>query len=233
MPDLCRWLHIELEQLPLVRYPFDREELPKNGIYFFYEVSESWGHGGYRPRIVRVGTHKEDNFRSRIAEHFLLDPNKMNFDHTKSAPHDRSIFRKNIGRALLARDGDAYLKVWDIDFMTRATRKQFGHLRDIEKERRVEAEVTRLLRRSFSFRYVALEGQVRRMGSMGLEAVLIGTLAHCDECGPSRRWLGSYSPVERIRRSGLWLFQHLGAAVMTKAHQQLLAEAIDATVRDS
>ena len=219
MSGLCRQLHSELEQLPLVKYPFDRERLPENGIYFFYENGEAWGHGGDKARIVRVGTHKEGNFRLRIIEHFLPDQEKREFDHTKSAPHDRSSFRKNLGRALLGRDKDPYLKVWDVDFLTTAKREQYGHLRNIQKERQVENEVTRLLRKDFSIRYVALEGQGRRMGSMGLEAALIGTLAQCDDCAPSRNWLGRYSPVGRIRESGLWLVQHLGVPGMTNTHQ--------------
>jgi hypothetical protein len=36
---------------------------------------ESSDHGNrkVRPRIVRIGTHKDNNFRSRISEHFLLN----------------------------------------------------------------------------------------------------------------------------------------------------------------
>ena len=55
MSDVCQWLHERLEALPLVQFPFDPERLPDNGIYFFYEQGETWGHGGRRPRIVRVG----------------------------------------------------------------------------------------------------------------------------------------------------------------------------------
>jgi len=103
MSELCRWLHEQLEQLP------------ENWIYFFYEDGEIWGHGGYKQRIVRIGTHKDGNFISRIKEHFLFDESKMNFDTTKPAPHERSIFRKNIGRALLNKEKDEYLKIWEID----------------------------------------------------------------------------------------------------------------------
>ena len=70
--DNCEWLHNQLKNLPLIKYPFRLEDLPKNGIYFFYEKGEVWGHGGKNPRIVRVGTHKGDNFRSRINDHFLF-----------------------------------------------------------------------------------------------------------------------------------------------------------------
>jgi hypothetical protein len=114
MSELCKWLHEQLEQLPLIRFPFRLEQLPENGIYFFYEDGEVWGHGGNKPRIVRVGTHKDGNFRSRIKEHYLLDESWMNFNENKPKPSDRSIFRKNIGRALLNKDKDSYLKIWNI-----------------------------------------------------------------------------------------------------------------------
>jgi hypothetical protein len=40
------WLHEKLESLLLIRFPFDAEKLPCNGIYFFYEGGEkSGGHG--------------------------------------------------------------------------------------------------------------------------------------------------------------------------------------------
>jgi hypothetical protein len=40
-------------------WPFTSDQLPRNDIYFFFEKGETWGHGGDRPRIVRVGTHRE------------------------------------------------------------------------------------------------------------------------------------------------------------------------------
>ena len=101
MSVLCEWLHAKLEKLPRIRFPFELEELPENGIYFFYEDEEIWGHGGTKPRIVKIGTSRDGNFRSRIEEHYLLDKTKMKFDVTKPPPHDRSIFRSHIGRALL------------------------------------------------------------------------------------------------------------------------------------
>ena len=99
----CSWLHSQLESsAPLVKFPFNVKSLPSNGIYFFYEEGEIIDHGdGPKPRIVRIGTHKENNFQSRISEHFLLNESKLNFTIANPKPSDRSIFRKNIGRALL------------------------------------------------------------------------------------------------------------------------------------
>jgi hypothetical protein len=31
------------------------------------------------------------------------------------------------------------------------------------------------------------------------------------ECKPSEKWLGNYSSIEKVRKSGLWLTQHLDA----------------------
>ena len=76
MSEICQWLHVTLERSRLFRYPFRLDQLPTDGIYFFYEDGESWGHGGNRLRIVRIGTHKDGNFRSRIKEHFLIGEKK-------------------------------------------------------------------------------------------------------------------------------------------------------------
>ncbi|QQG39649.1 MAG: hypothetical protein HYS81_04745 [Candidatus Aenigmatarchaeota archaeon] len=229
MSQTCKALHEKLETLPLVRWPFDVSALPRNGIYFLYEIGETWGHGGSRPRIVRIGTHKDGNFRSRVSEHFLVDEKKMDFDATKSPPHDRSIFRKNIGRALLNRANDPYLAVWEKDFTTRASREAGFKLRDIEKERSVEAEVTRILRENFSFRFIVVDNQTQRMGTDGLEASLIGTVAGCNECRVSPTWLGLSSPVQKIRESGMWLVQHAGAPPMNDADERLFTDALAST----
>lgn len=124
MSEPCEWLHEQLERLPRFKYPFDLTDLPENGIYFFYEQGETWGHSGTKPRIVRVGTSKDGNFRKRILEHYLLDESKMNFTASKPAPRERSIFRKNIGRALLNQRHDDYLRVWEIDFTSHKSRTE-------------------------------------------------------------------------------------------------------------
>jgi hypothetical protein len=213
---MCKRLHELAQKLPETRWPLDLSHLPRNGIYFFYEVGEIWGHGDDNPRIVRVGTHREGNFRSRIADHYVIDERKMEFSQNQAAPKDRSIFRKNLGRSLLHRDRDPYEPIWNIDFTTRASRERNAARRDVEKEKQIEYQVTRILRERFMFRWIEVEGQKRRMGSQGLEATLIGTLARCDECCPSPNWLGRFSPKPKIAKSGLWLEQHLQAAEFTE-----------------
>jgi len=231
LSDKCRWLHEQLEQLRLVRFPFKLKELPKNGIYFFYERDEKWGHYGNKQRIVRIGTHRDGNFRNRIAEHFLLDIGKMNFDLHSSKPSDRSIFRKNIGRALLNRRKDPYLKIWEIDFMKRKNREKIAQLRNIEKEKNIESKITAILRDKFSFRFIELKNQAERMGKGGLESSLIGTVSQCSICKPSESWLGLGSPKKHIRESGLWLVQHLKADPINEADKKTIIDAIKSIQR--
>jgi hypothetical protein len=222
--DLCNWLHESLDALPTVSFPFDVGALPRNGIYFFYEEGERQHES--RPRIVRVGTHRDGNFRSRIAEHFVLNERKMRFTQDQSAPHDRSIFRKHIGRALLNKTGDSYLSVWDLHFTTPAGRAASRHLRDINKEVAIESEITRILRETFSFRFIEIAEEIQRMGTEGLERALIGTLASCPSCGPSDTWLGNHSPSIKIRESGLWLIQHLSAAPLSAVQVQAVTASM-------
>lgn len=225
----CEWLHRQLETIPLCKYPFSLEELPQNGIYFFYEDGEVWGHDSGHQRIVRIGTHRNNNFRSRISSHFLLNERKMNFNQMKPAPKDRSIFRKNIGRALLNKEEDAYLTIWNIDFTPRIAREESGHMRNIPKEKMIESEVTKLLRNQFSFRFIIVDSQLERMGSSGLESSLIGTVAQCKLCGPSSNWLGSHSPKIEIAESGLWLSQHLNADAINENDKIAISNAIEKT----
>lgn len=225
MSNTCQSLHEYVSALPRIAYPFEVTTLPRNGIYFFFENGEQWGHGGSRQRIVRVGTHRDGNFRSRISEHYLLDNRKMNFDATRPAPHDRSVFRKNLGRALLNRSKDPYLQIWEICFTHRTNRERYGHMRDVEKEKTIETQISMMLRENFAFCYIEIENQAERMGLGGLEARFIGTVSNCMSCRPSRTWLGSYSPKQKIRDSGLWLVQHLNSTPLSEIDLATLREA--------
>ena len=205
----CQWLHENLEVLPLIQYPYDEKALPKNGIYFFYEFGEIWGHGTNNSRIVRIGTHKGDNFRTRISEHYLIDDKRMNFDWNKPKPSDRSIFRKNIGRGLLNQDKNPYSIIWENDFTEKATREKFGSQRNIRYEKDLESEITRILRDRFTFRFLLITDEAQRIGEEGLEKRLIGTASSCNLCIPSGQWFGKKSPKAKIKNSGLWQIQHL------------------------
>ena len=159
-------------------------------------------------RIVRIGTHKR----------------KMDFDEDKTKPSDRSIFRKNIGRALLNKDKDSYLEVWEIDFLPKKNRIKYGYLRDIEKEKSVEQQIREILRNRFFFRLMVIKNE--KIGNGGLESKLIGTVNKCKKCKPSENWLGNYSPKEQIRISGLWLVQHLNAREVSGKEMKVVEDLV-------
>lgn len=228
MCNECKWIHEILEDLSEIKFPFNLENLPDSGIYFFYEKGELWGHGGLKPRIVRIGTHRKRNFRIRINDHYLIKnyEERMNFNKNRPKPSDRSIFRKNIGRAILNKRNDKYLEIWEIDFTRRENRQKFGNLRDIEKEKSVEEEINYILRNNFSFRFLITNEESERIGTNGLESKLIGSIAKCDKCKPSENWLGNFSPKEQIKNSGLWLVQHLNSEKLSDPDMKLIEKLV-------
>jgi hypothetical protein len=192
MTEVCQYLHDTLSCLPRLR----REEwarVPDNGIYVLFEKGEQ-GHGV--ERIVRIGTHTgQNNLAPRIREH-LYTPNK-----------DRSIFRKHVGRCLLARRGDPFLTQWQIDLTTKASRALHDHKIDKTRLKEVESEVTQYMTENFSFsalRYDALAERLR------YEASLLATIFRCRDCGPSEAWLGKSHPTSAVMKGcGLWNMQSL------------------------
>ncbi len=192
MSEICQQLHALFSRLPRYRFPFNELAIPRNGIYVLFEKGEC-AHGG--DRIVRVGTHTGDNqLCSRLKEHFMQE-NK-----------DRSIFRKNIGRAILRRAKDSFLKQWEWDLTTRKAKEKYLPLLDREKQRQVEKAVTRYLRENFTFVVIRMEKAHERLQ---WERKIISTVSWCQECGPSLHWLGWHSPKKKIRESGLWLVNGL------------------------
>lgn len=190
--NVCGSLHEWVRTLPAYRFPFDGVEMPENGIYVLFEKGEQ-AHGG--ARIVRVGTHTgEGQLVSRLKQHFAV-PNK-----------DRSIFRKNIGRALLARDGDPFLADWELDLTTRAARLLHGGRIDPAKQESVEESVSDYIRENFSFAVIGIDTKEERLR---LESRIISTVSLCPVCKPSAGWLGNFSPKEKIRESGLWIVNEL------------------------
>src|SRR5262245_38997986 len=126
----CELLHEWANSLPTFRFPFDSSGIPLNGIYILFEKGEV-AHGANR--IVRAGTHTgEGQLRSRLRQHFLIE-NK-----------DRSIFRKNIGRALLNRDHDPFLPFWELDLTTQIMKEKHVGI-DLDRQRTIERTVTQYI----------------------------------------------------------------------------------------
>lgn len=171
---------------------FNEQGIPKNGIYILFEKGE-FAHT--TNRIVRIGTHTGNNkLRSRLKEH--LKENK-----------DRSIFRKNIGRALLNKDNDSFIEQWNKKNLAKKIKKTLDFNSDeFIKQEEIEKRVTEYIQENISFVTFQIDNKKKRLE---LESKIISTVSRCDECNPSQNWFGLFSPKAKIIESGLWLVNKL------------------------
>ena len=192
MSEVCAALHHLFNEIERFTFPFEVSKMPRNGIYILFEAGEQTHDV---ERIVRVGTHTGDNqLRSRLQQHFIKESK------------DRSIFRKNIGRAILNRAGDPFLEQWNWDLTTRKAKDTYSHLVDRCKQEEVEKQVTAYIQGCFSFVVFEVAEKTKRLI---LESKIISTVSWCDVCHPSAKWLGLHSPKSKISQAGLWLVNGL------------------------
>lgn len=188
----CDLIHTFANSLPRLSYPFDESKLPENGVYFFFEKGETYKG---MDRIVRVGTHTGDgNLPSRLIQHL----NKEN--------KDRSIFRKNIGRALLKKDNDTFLEQWNLDLTSKAAKEKYAATINSEKLLDTEKQVSVYMRKNLSFSVFEVATKENRLL---MESLLIKTISASKDFKASDTWLGKSSPVLKIRNSSLWLVNKL------------------------
>jgi len=192
MINACEKLHLIANEMPRYYFPIEKDKIYKNGVYILFEKGEK-AHGV--DRIVRIGTHRGDNnLYNRLKEHFINE-NK-----------DRSIFRKNIGRALLSKNNDDYLDVWEIDFQERKNKEQFKDKLDVEKQKELEKQVSKYIQENLSFVIIEIPDKESRLF---YESKLISTVSLCKDCSASNDWLGKHSPKDKIVESSLWLVNEL------------------------
>jgi hypothetical protein len=91
---------------------------------------------------------------------------------------DRSIFRKNIGRALLNRDSDPYLEHWEIDLTTSEAKKKYGPTMERNKQSAAERMVTEVIQKSFHFVAFRVDEKDERLD---LESKIISTISRCED----------------------------------------------------
>lgn len=209
MNRICHKLHLLFSGLSQFAFPFDANRIPRNGIYILFEKGE-FAHE--TDRIVRVGTHTGSNqLPSRLKQHFIKE-NK-----------DRSIFRKNIGRAILNKDQDAFLAQWEIDLTSRNARQKYAGKIDQRKLQETEKRVAEYIRQNFRFVVFRVDDKPKRLC---WESKIISTVSRCDECCPSKNWLGLHSPKEKIRASGLWLVNELCKQPLSESDYEALKIAV-------
>lgn len=209
MSQTCHKVHLLFSELSKFGFPFDARRIPQNGIYVLFEKGE-FAHE--TDRIVRVGTHTGNNqLPSRLEQHFVRR-NK-----------DRSIFRKNIGRAILNREKDTFLAQWEIDMTTSDAKKKYAEMLDQRKLQETEKRVTDYIQQYFRFVAFRVDDKAKRLS---WESKIISTISQCDECSPSKNWLGLHSPKEKIRESGLWLVNELYKQPLSESDYKALKTVV-------
>jgi len=205
----CHQVHHLFSSLPRIGFPFNKNAIPDNGIYVLFEQGER---AHEVDRIVRIGTHTGNNqLRSRLKQHFQLE-NK-----------DRSIFRKNIGRALLNQVKDPFIAQWEIDLTTAESKRKYAPFIDQSKLREVESRITAYIQQNFRFITFKVDKKEDRLL---WESKIISTVSLCNECGPSKAWFGLNSPKEKINQSGLWLVNELYKEPLSPADYDALKACV-------
>ena len=187
------------------------DDIPfKNGIYIVFEEGEIYN--GFK-RIVRVGTHTGQNrLKKRLKIHFIQEDQYS------------SIFRKNIGKAMLNRDQDPLLAKWTL---SREKASKLG-AEDKKKIKCVESRVSDYMRGVFTFCVFRVESKDERLR---FEEAIIATLNQAEDFKDSisDKWLGNSSPEKKISQSGMWLKQGLNAKPLTNDEMIRLTELIRST----
>lgn len=190
---ICEKLHRAVNALPRFLVCDNKTNIPKNGIYFLFQQGET-AHN--LDRIVRIGTHIGHNkLKSRLIEHFVT-PNK-----------NKSIFRKHIGRCLLANDD--FLHYWN----KKANNHTLSSAQNTKKQKMIEQSVTDYIQYHFTFSVINMNTKQSRLH---FEKKFLSTCHACSVCVPSDKWLG-LKHQNKIIHKGLWNIQGLNGNILSTA----------------
>ena len=179
------------------------EELPKQGVYFFFDESEPTNFSTIVPRLVRVGTHGVSagsvaTLRNRLRTHLGT--------RTGAGNHRASVFRLHVGRAIIERDGlhDDYPN-WG--------KGQSAPKEITEREAPLEAKVSEYIGNLRVLFIPVLDtagtGSLRATIERQFISMFTENLCAIEES--SGDWLGRFSEKPSIRDSGLWNVRDVGS----------------------
>ena len=204
---MCARLHNIFNNLPRLHWDTIDDIAFDNGIYILFEDGEAY-YG--MDRIVRVGTHRSDGrLRRRLKDHFISE-NK-----------DGSIFRKNIGKAILKKKKNPYLNVWSVDTSKQEKIIRLGDSYDPIFQKKVEENVTKYMRDHLSFVCFPVATEQERLR---LEEGIIAALNRSSDFTSSSEWRGKYSTEHEIVQSGMWLKQGLDGIPLAENEYKDIAE---------
>jgi hypothetical protein len=181
---------------------FSKMDWPERGIYFFFENGEL-REDGKTLRAVRAGTHAVaigaiSTLWQRLLTH-------------RGGNHRSSIFRRRVGEALLPNLGlpDDVREAISISWPTKDVEREIGNA-----EAPLEAEVSKYICQ-MPFLWVKVDDapgpQNMRVYLETNSIALLSNFRKPPTDPSSDNWLGRFSPVQKIRDSGLWNSNHVDA----------------------
>jgi hypothetical protein len=180
-----------------------RMSWPRRGVYFFFEPCELRAGTGTGLRVVRVGTHAVSR-RSKSTLWGRLSQHRGKADGA-GGNHRGSVFRLLLGAALAARDPRLASATWGVG------QSAAKAIRD--SELKLEARVSKYIGK-MPFIWLECDDEPSPESQrMHIERNAIALLSQATMPTPldppSQNWLGTHSPNEHVRRSGLWNSRHV------------------------
>ncbi len=179
-----------------------RMKWPERGVYFFFEQGEERTETGSGPRVVRVGTHaltprSRTTLWTRLSQH-------RGVSSTGGGNHRGSVFRKHVGKAILASTPGLECGTWgDGSSASSAIRQE---------ERGLEERVSKVIRAMpiiwLPINDIAGPGSDRGYVERNSIA-LLSNFGKPPIDPPSAGWLGHHCNSEKVRSSGLWNSNHV------------------------
>lgn len=185
-------------------------QIPRRGVYYFFDESEPRTGSGSGLRVVRVGTHGLIS-RSRST---LAGRLRQHRGSKTGGNHRGSIFRLLVGQTLLKVGLCSGCATWGVkkDALARLIEERALGADWRTKERETEDAVTAYLGR-LVFTFIAIDDEPGPESSRGyVERNSIALLSSYDRepvDPPSSDWLGKISNRGRIPNSGLWNYKHV------------------------
>jgi hypothetical protein len=179
------------------------EELPKQGVYFFFDDNEPTTFSSSIPRLVRIGTHGVSagsvaTLRNRLRTHLGTRAGAGN--------HRASVFRLHVGRAIIERD------LLEKDFPNWG-KGQSAPKEITEREAALEAKVSEYIGNLRVLFVPVLDtagtGSMRATIERQFISMFTENLCALEESSPA--WLGRFSDKASIRDSGLWNIRDVGS----------------------
>jgi hypothetical protein len=181
---------------------------PDRGVYFFFADDEFRANGGQR-RLTRVGTHAvSDGSSTSLWNRLRTHRGALTGTYEDGGNHRGSVFRERVGEALIERHDlhDDYPEWGHGSSAGRDLR-----LTELDLERRVSDYI-----RELPFLWVKIDDEPGSDSDRAYVERNVIALAsnYCREAIDPRvdGWLGTDSPSEKIRNSGLWNVDHVDEA---------------------